>query len=112
MLLPDGVNLSNLTPQIQVENNIQVSPASGVPQNFTGPVSYTLTSGNTTATYRVTVISNSVNEYAFLGLAATRDAIADPDEKAAADWFFLIILRQIIYPFKALKQGAGCPIIK
>jgi hypothetical protein len=105
VLLPDGVNLSNLTPQIQVENNIQVSPASGVPQNFTGPVSYTLTSGNTTATYRVTVISNSVNEYAFLGLAATRDAIADPDEKAAADWFFLNYPAADYISFQSIETG-------
>lgn len=105
VLLPDGVNLSNLTPQIQVENNIQVSPASGVPQNFTGTVSYTVTSGGTTATYRVIAISNSINEYAFLGLAATRDAIVDPDEKAAADWFFLNYPAADYISFQSIETG-------
>lgn len=105
VLLPDGVNLGNLTPQIQVENNIQVSPASGVSQNFTGPVSYTVTSGSATATYRVIVISNSVNEYAFLGLAATRDAIVDPDEKVAADWFFLNYPAADYISFQSIETG-------
>lgn len=105
VLLPDGVNLSNLTPQVQLESNIQISPASGVPQNFTGPVSYTVSSGSATAIYRVTVISNSVNEYAFLGLAATRDAIVDPDEKAAADWFFLNYPAADYISFQSIETG-------
>lgn len=105
VLMPDGVDLSNLTPLIQTENGILISPASGVSQNFSEPVLYTVTSGNATATYTVTVISNSINEYAFLGLAATRDAIVDPDEKTAADWFFLNYPASDYISFQSIESG-------
>ena len=51
-------DLSNLTPTISVSANAEISPASGVAQDFTSPVTYTVTAGNgSMVTYTVTVSS-------------------------------------------------------
>jgi hypothetical protein len=55
VLLPNGASLAGLKPLIMY--NGRLSPESGVAQDFTGPVDYTVTSedGSTTKTYTVTV---------------------------------------------------------
>lgn len=88
VLLPNGTQLNSLKPEVVLESGVTIKPGSGVAIDFTNPVTYTVTMGNKSVVYQVTAISNSVSEYAFLGLAASRAAISDPDEKAAADWFF------------------------
>jgi hypothetical protein len=53
--MPNGTDLTALTPDIEI-NGKTVSPASGVPQNFSGPVLYTVTAAdNTTKVYTVNV---------------------------------------------------------
>ena len=54
ILLPQGTNLSALTPEITVSKNASVSPESGVQIDFTSPVIYTVTAENgETQTYTV-----------------------------------------------------------
>lgn len=105
VLLPDGTNLGSLSPQIETEAGVTVSPSSGAARDFNGPVPYTFTLGNASAVYQVTAISNSINEYAFLGLPATRAAITDPDEKAAADWFFTNYPAADYISFQSIETG-------
>ncbi|WP_051292773.1 DUF4960 domain-containing protein [Olivibacter sitiensis] len=105
LLLPDGMDLSALSPQVEVQNGISVSPASGAVQDFTEPVTYTFTAASSSVEYTVTVISNSIYEYAFLGTAASRDAIADDDEKAAADWFFANYPESDYISFQSIGAG-------
>ena len=52
-----GTDVSSLTPTIAVSAGASVSPASGISQNFTSPVTYTVTAqdGVTTQNYVVTV---------------------------------------------------------
>jgi hypothetical protein len=53
--MPNGTDLTSLTPDITI-NGVKVSPASGVPQNFTNPVLYTVTAAdNSTKIYTVNV---------------------------------------------------------
>ncbi|MDR2785206.1 MAG: DUF5018 domain-containing protein [Treponema sp.] len=61
VLLPNGVPLTGLKPLILY--NGRLSPESGVEQNFSGPVDYTVTSenGSTTKTYTVTVLTKGPN---------------------------------------------------
>lgn len=57
LLMPEGTDLTNLVPNIVVSEGAQVDPASGVAQDFTNPVEYTVTAMNgTTAVYTVTAI--------------------------------------------------------
>jgi len=54
--VPAGTDLTALTPTIKVSEKATVSPASGVVQNFTNPVVYTVTAEDgSTAKYTVTV---------------------------------------------------------
>ena len=42
--MPFGTNVTNLIPEIEVSDDVtEIDPPSGVPQDFTGPVEYTLT---------------------------------------------------------------------
>lgn len=66
--VPAGTDLTNLTPTIQITGK-SVSPASGVPQNFTGNVNYTVTaSSGATSTYTVIV----VEQYCFTACPPAR----------------------------------------
>jgi hypothetical protein len=54
--MPSGTAVTNLTPTITVSEGCSVSPASGVAQDFTNPVTYTVTAADaTTRTYTATV---------------------------------------------------------
>jgi hypothetical protein len=54
--VPSGTDVTKLTPTITVSEKATVSPASGVAQNFTNPVRYTVTAEDgSTASYTVTV---------------------------------------------------------
>ena len=61
---PGGTDVSHLTPTIVVSTYATVEPESGVPQDFTNPVYYTVTAmDGTTAQYMVTaVVHDSDNE--------------------------------------------------
>ncbi len=61
--VPNGTIVTALVPTITISENATVSPASGTPQNFTGPVTYTVTAEDgTTQAYVVTVtVSNEVD---------------------------------------------------
>ena len=55
--VPEGTNVTALVPIITVSDNAKVNPASGVPQNFTNPKTYTVTAEDgTQAVYTVTVV--------------------------------------------------------
>ena len=55
LTVPFGTDLTSLTPTIAI-NGASVSPASGVPQDFSSPVAYTVTAADgSTKTYTVTV---------------------------------------------------------
>jgi len=55
--VPNGTSLLALVPTIVASNNATLDPASGVAQNFTSPVEYTVTAedGITEKTYTVTI---------------------------------------------------------
>jgi hypothetical protein len=56
--VPLGTNLASLTPDIAISAGATISPASGVTQNFTNPITYTVMAGDgvTTKTYVATVL--------------------------------------------------------
>jgi len=54
--MPLGTDVTNLTPTITVSQYATISPASGVAQDFTNPVTYTVTAqDNSTKSWTVTV---------------------------------------------------------
>ncbi len=67
ILMPYGTNLTSLTPTIELSENATVVPASGVEQNFTSSVTYTVTAedGVTVKEYSVKV-SHAANTEALI----------------------------------------------
>ena len=66
--LPEGTDVSHLTPTIVVSTYATITPASGVPQDFTEPVCYTVTAKNgTTAQYSAeAIVHDTDNEKSIL----------------------------------------------
>ena len=63
VVMPFGTDLTNLTPTITISAGATISPQSGVAQNFTNPVQYTVTAQNgTTKIWTVTVTTQLNNE--------------------------------------------------
>ncbi len=55
--MPQGTDVTELAPTIEISEGATISPASGEAQDFTNPVAYTVTAQNgTTAVYTVTVV--------------------------------------------------------
>lgn len=77
---PGGTDVSHLTPTIMVSNYATVEPASGVAQDFTNPVYYTVTAANgTTAMYMVTAfVHDADNEKSILSFRF--EALGDDGE--------------------------------
>ena len=53
--MPPGTNLSSLIPTLTFPSDATVTPASGTAQNFTSPVTYTVSNACATVKYTVTV---------------------------------------------------------
>ncbi len=67
VIVPQGTDLTNITPQITIEG-ISVSPASGVAQDFSSPITYVVTAADGTShPYIVSVKWNVNNKLLFFG---------------------------------------------
>lgn len=61
-VVPYGNDVTSLVPTIEISDKATVFPASGVPNNFTNPVVYTVTAEDgSKATYTVTVTISTIN---------------------------------------------------
>lgn len=97
--LSPAADITQVTPTITLSAGATVSPASGVVQNFTNPVTYTVTdnTGQVTNTYTVTMTQVQLKKFAFVGVASVNTAAAWDaldgsdydlnDDQAAAAWF-------------------------
>ena len=89
VILPAGSDLTSVAPIITANEELTVSPASGVAQDFSqGSVDYTVTNQEgLTKTYQVTIVSaNSTQKVVFLGEADCINTLEDDDAKAAAEY--------------------------
>lgn len=108
MTLPEGTNLTSLTPVIELSTGVSISPTSGAAINFSSPVIYTITSGSISVQYTATVMTPVTGiSVAFLGTAATRQGITNLDEKAASDWLFNNFSNVTYISFDEISGGAN-----
>jgi hypothetical protein len=106
-IVPDAVDITKLSPEI-VLNDATISPGTGVEQDFSNPVIYTVTSGNKSVPYTVTIQNQSaVAKVAFLGISATRAAITNIDEATACNWLFANFPNVEYVSFDAIKNGTA-----
>jgi hypothetical protein len=88
--VPVYADITSLVPRIHVSYGSQVDPPSDEPQDFTNPVTYTITNGNQSVTYTVTVKIGAMDRRStrllVLGVADDINSISNQDERAAATW--------------------------
>ncbi len=108
--LPSGANLQSLTPVIEIPTGQSVTPTSGVAQNFSAPVTYTVTNTeNLTKKYAITVTNTAFagTKYAFFGEQASIFALVDDDAKAAATWMQQTYGADFVYiPFSQINAAS------
>lgn len=89
VIVPAGSDLSSVAPVISLNDELTVTPASGVAQDFSqGAVAYTVTNQEgLTKVYQVTIAAKeSTQKVVFLGEADCINTLEDDDAKAAAEY--------------------------
>ncbi len=78
VVMPFGTNVTSLTPTITISQYATIDPASGVVQDFTNPVTYTVTAqDNSTKTWTVTVTVQDIPLTKIYSIQYTTDASGD-----------------------------------
>ena len=95
LLVPSGTDLTKLIPTISISDSATISPNTGIAEDFTNPVTYTVTAQDgSTQSYVVTVAASSpsqssnanttqsssdklINSFAFMGLSPEVDGVID-----------------------------------
>ena len=80
--MPSGTDVTSLAPVINVPEGASISPASGVPQDFTNPVVYTITTSTGASksyTVRIIVSAPSANEITLLSILGRVGTITGQD---------------------------------
>jgi predicted extracellular nuclease len=78
VVMPFGTNVTSLTPTITISQYATIDPASGVAQDFTNPVTYTVTAqDNSTKTWTVTVTVQDIPLTKIYSIQYTTDASGD-----------------------------------
>jgi hypothetical protein len=130
LTVPFGTDVTNLIPTITISDKALISPNSGSAQNFTSPVTYTVTAENgSTQTYTATVViapdpnppaditPPSVPSYTFNG--ASSDITINPtvssplflviNSSENVNWMSIKIEKESDHTlYKTFQSGAGC----
>ena len=83
--VPGSIGVTSLVPTIVYSQNASITPASGVAQDFTNPVTYTVKNNSAEATYTVKVIAIDKPKALFIGEPSSMNDL-DPEAKAACQW--------------------------
>ncbi|MBR4364493.1 MAG: DUF4960 domain-containing protein, partial [Prevotella sp.] len=102
--VPAAVGLTDLVPTIVYSANATITPASGVPQNFTNPVTYTVKNNSAESTYTVTVIAIDKPKALFVGSASSLNDL-DPEAKKACEWMLSNVPNSLYASFADLRAG-------
>ncbi|MBQ7209788.1 MAG: DUF4960 domain-containing protein [Paludibacteraceae bacterium] len=102
--VPVGTNIASLTPTITTSEGAIVTPASGVPCDFTNPVDFTVTCNTASYVYKVTVSEMASPHALYVGIAATQQQL-NPEEAAACSWLLSTVEKAAYASFTDLAQG-------
>ena len=102
--VPASLDITQLVPTITYSANATITPSSGVPQDFSKPVTYTVTNNSAKGVYTVTVIPLSKPKALFLGSAATLNEL-DPEAKAACQWMLSNVPGTLYASFADLRAN-------
>lgn len=102
--VPAGSSLSSLTPTITTTDGATLTPASGVAQDFTTPVDYTVSYNTASLTYTVTVTEMSAPHALYVGLAATQQQLPI-EEQTACMWLLSNVEKAAYASFADIRNG-------
>ncbi len=112
--VPGSVDITNLVPTITISANATVTPGSGVAQDFSKPVQYTVKNNSAETVYTVTVIAIEKPAALFVGSASTMNDL-DMEAKTACQWMLGNIPNSLYASFADLRTGtldlSECKII-
>ena len=139
LLVPSGTDVTKLIPTISISDDATISPNAGIPEDFTNPVTYTVTAQDgSTQSYAVTVTTgapgqtgntgtqssdNTISSFAFSALNPEVDGIIDNNAHtvtltvpAGTDVTNLIPTITVAggattYPFSGVTQDFTNPVI-
>jgi len=109
LTVPAGQTLKGLVPTFKLSDFANISPASGSAQNFTVPVTYTVTAQNgTTKSYRVEVLTYAAWKYsASLVLLTTPEGADLPASAQVVDFPVLVRLNKNNFDFTQAKPDGA-----
>lgn len=102
--VPASLDITALVPTITYSANATITPSSGVPQDFSSPVTYHVKNNSAESTYTVTVIAISKPKALFLGSAPTMNDL-DPEAKTACQWMLGNVEGSLYASFADLRAG-------
>lgn len=112
--VPAAIGLTNLVPTITYSANATITPATGVPQDFTQPVTYKVTNNSAESTYTVKVIAIDKPSALFVGSTPTMNDL-DPEAKAACEWMLGNVPNSLYASFADLEANtvdlSDCKVI-
>lgn len=104
LYVPKSIGVTKLVPTISHSANATISPASGVAQDFSKPVTYTVTNNSAKSEYVVTVVAIDKPKALFVGSPATMNAL-DPEAKEACQWMLSHVQGSLYASFADLQAG-------
>lgn len=104
VVVPDGTDITKLSPVIVLPEGAVISPAITANMDFSVPIEFTIVNGSIYTKYTISITEQFY--IAFLGTAPNVNGITGDDEKAAADWFFENYDNAEYVSFDAIKNGS------
>ena len=101
--VPGDADVSSLVPSVEVSEGALCMPSSGVAQDFTNPVVYTVTNGTAQAQYTVTVIAISKPKALFIGQPSAMSDL-DPEAKEACSWMLANVEQSLYASFADVES--------
>lgn len=100
--IPKDVDIKAIIPSIEYSENASCSPINGAPQDFSAPVTYTITNGTAKSEYVVTI--NQIDKPAalFVGAASSLNEL-DPEANAACLWMLANVPNSLYASFADIK---------
>lgn len=102
--VPGTVDVTNLVPTITYSQNATITPASGVAQDFSQPVTYKVTNNSAESTYTVTVVAIDKAKALFVGSPQNMNDL-DPEAKTACNWMLSNVPGTLYASFADLQAG-------
>lgn len=102
--VPASIGLTNLVPTITYSANATITPASGVAQDFSQPVTYKVTNNSAESIYTVKVIAIDKPSALFIGSTPTMNDL-DPEAKTACEWMLGNVPNSLYASFADLEAG-------